>query len=323
MACSNNFVVNNKYINENVKVACRWCMACRVDRVQELSDRFNFERLTAAHQGFSSSYLTFTFDDEHYPRNGSLDPDFSRKFIFRLRDSLKYHEFPLPSFNGRKSFKYILVGEYGGKYGRVHYHCLFAGLDSRSALPFFKKCWSDTITHRQIGIIDSLPLLPGAVRYVLKYVEKQEHGEQLDKIYYDNGLIPPFMQKSSSLGKEFYSQNIDYILEHGGTFHNGKIRPLPAYYKNLAGIELSKDNYHTRMCQIADKFRYAASMGVTPDFLNEVQAYNYEKMLINRARDNGRSVDSNYLDSLSPKPLNFRSVLSSLESFKKFSLLNE
>ena len=57
MACSNNFIVTNKYTKDNIKVPCRWCMACRVDKVQELSDRFNFERLTAARQGFSSSYL--------------------------------------------------------------------------------------------------------------------------------------------------------------------------------------------------------------------------------------------------------------------------
>lgn len=315
MSCSRPFEIINKYTGQTVKVPCRWCMSCRLDRQQELQDRFNFERLECAYQGYTSSYLTFTFDDQHYPRNGSLDPDFTRKFIFRLRDGLKYHKFPLPLLDGRRQFKYILVGEYGSDSGRLHYHALFAGLDYRLTLPYFKKYW-------HYGLLKSLPLLPGAVRYVLKYVEKQQHGDQIQKLYIDNGLVPPFMQKSSSLGKSYFKHNLDYILNHGGYFARGRVRPLSPYYSKLLGIEQSKDSYHSLLCSLADKYRYAAQNNITYSYLQELQSYELEKKLVLQARDSGKSVDSEYLKSLNPPTLDFKKALSEIYTYEHFSKIN-
>lgn len=309
MACSREFYVRNKYTGENVRVPCRWCMSCRVDSRESWADRFNFERLFAAHQGFASSYVTFTYDDEHYPRNGSLSKKEGQKFIFRLRQQLKYHEIPLPS-NG---MKYILVGEYGGKTGRVHIHGLFSGLDCKAALPIYRKVWPH-------GIIESLPLLPGAVRYVLKYVDKQQHGDEIEQIYKEHCLEPPYMLRSQSIGLDYFNRNKQYILDHGGYYHLGKIRPLTQYYRRLLG----PDNLNTAESQKQDynnfltRMKFAASNGLTLSKLNEIQAYNLERKLIFQARENGLSVDDSYLKNLSPEKMTGTEILGAIETLKQY-----
>lgn len=317
MACSNTDFLRNRYNKQFVQIPCRWCMSCRVDTREQWSDRFNFERYTAAVQGFPSSYVTFTYDDEHYPRNGSLSKDEGRKFIFRLRDTLKYHNVPLPS----NKFKYILVGEYGGTSGRVHLHGLFTGLDYALAKPYFEKAWN----YR--GTIDSLPLLPGAVRYVLKYVDKQQHGDQITELYVKNGLEPPFKLSSLSLGKAFFDSNNQYILENNGYYHQGKIRPLPPYYAHLAGLhstsatELHNDS-HT-LDNFYSQWRFAAQNGLTRDKMIETQSYFYEKSLLKQALDSGLSVNPSYTDwHKYHDTTDFKSAVRQLQFYKDYKVFD-
>lgn len=62
-------------------------------------------------------FITLTYDDEHCPLDGSLDHRHFQLFMKRLR---KHANIPI---------KFYMCGEYGGKFGRPHYHAIIFGYD--------------------------------------------------------------------------------------------------------------------------------------------------------------------------------------------------
>lgn len=231
MSCAN--IWYKQRLDENKKpikgvydgIPCGTCPLCRRDTRNMWEDRINYDR-----QGKSSAFVTFTYDENFIPivmgKGGYLPTlkkeDFS-KFIDRLRAKIAYK---LPSELCRKDFTYYGVGEYGDQFGRPHYHVLFNGLDFFDCRKVFQDEW-------QMGIIDSLPVLEGATRYVLKYVDKQQKGKRAKEMYDDNGIERPFSTMSTGLGAGLFWTQYDYIKQTGN-YKNmaGKERPVPQYYKN-------------------------------------------------------------------------------------------
>lgn len=111
----------------------------------------------------------------------------------------------------------------------TNYHCLFFGLDFWTCRAFFLRCWKS-------GLIDSLPLLDGGIRYVLKYLDKQLFGEEKKKAYTFNELEAPFSSLTPSIGSELFTDQLDFILKTG-TYKNlaGKVRPIAPYYRDVFG----------------------------------------------------------------------------------------
>lgn len=62
-------------------------------------------------------FLTLTFDEEHYPDDASVSVRTAQTFLKRLRSAVA---------PGR--LRYYIVGEYGERSGRAHYHALVYGL---------------------------------------------------------------------------------------------------------------------------------------------------------------------------------------------------
>lgn len=204
------------------QIPCHWCLGCKADRRNEWQDRIEYERV-----GRSSAFVTFTYDDYHIPfKDGK--PTLCRKHVSDFLDVLHHRVAAhLPSPLCVKNFHYFTVGEYGDKFGRPHYHTIFLGLDFYDCRKLFFDAW-------QFGIIDSLPILDGGIRYVLKYVDKQVSVSKRKELYDDNGVEPPFSSMSRSLGSGLFYGQYDYIKKTGN-YKNlaGKIRPCPQYYKNL------------------------------------------------------------------------------------------
>lgn len=63
-----------------------------------------------------SSFVTLTYDEEHLPEEGSLNPRHTQGWLKRLRKSL-----------GADRVRYYLVGEYGESTWRPHYHVALFG----------------------------------------------------------------------------------------------------------------------------------------------------------------------------------------------------
>lgn len=90
---------------------CGQCPPCRVSKRREWSSRIELEsRLHLA-----SSFVTLTYDEEHLPRDLSLDKSHFQKFMKRWRKS-----------NG--PVRYFACGEYGTTSHRPHYHAVIFGL---------------------------------------------------------------------------------------------------------------------------------------------------------------------------------------------------
>lgn len=103
-----------------------------------------------------SSFWTFTYDDEHYPADGSLSVRHAQLFLKRLRFSLSKVD---------RSLRYFLVGEYGDATARAHYHAALFGV-SAAETALVSQAW----TH---GFVYAGELTWQSAAYVAGYVTKK------------------------------------------------------------------------------------------------------------------------------------------------------
>ncbi len=197
-------------------VPCGWCMSCRIDRRNAWEQRIMFEC-----QNKKTTFLTLTYDDEHLPVSPSgfatLRKDDVQKFFKRLRRNFD-------RYSSGRQFKYFAVGEYGDSTSRPHYHIIMMGLDFQECFPLYVKSWNKCSPAEVI----SKPLKNGGIRYVLKYLDKQIHGNKALEVYGDTE--PPFNLMSKGIGSKYFEDNFDDIVKNGGYSWHGVIRPLPKYY---------------------------------------------------------------------------------------------
>lgn len=288
MSCSNPFRIVPKYRylrHEAVEVPCSWCMSCRIDRRNMWQDRVEIEGRNYA--GFS--FVTFTYDDYflRWSKNGShatLSKMDCSNFIKRVRRVLDRYGAPPLS---HRNFKYICVGEYGSEnqvLPRPHYHFIFNGLDFASCNELFRSCW-------QYGLIDSLPVLHGGIRYVLKYCDKMQHGVQAEIEYDDKGIERPFFHASNGIASQWFWQHKDEICDKGYYLWKNKERPLPSYFKNLFMLP----NSLTKVNMVNSLRQYASAMQISDVFTaRNYRAYAKEKAAISMARSQGTPVYSVY-----------------------------
>lgn len=308
MACANPFQIINKYYNPSlpgsihqnkyITVPCGWCLNCRVDKRNFLEDCCNYE-----FNNFGcGAFVTFTYDDNHIPMVTSpidfkirptLRRDDVKKFLYRLRSKIRYSGINTKLCNPK--FKMLYVGEYGDEFQRPHYHFLFFGLDFMACEKLFYDSW-------QLGLIDSLPIKDGCFRYVLKYLDKQLHGDYKKQIYDDNNVESPFSYHSINFGKGLFTKQIDYIEKNNYSYKVGAFaRPLPNYYKKqLLGFS------HKQYSKLADM---AKNYNVKKDDINGVYGWKKEtldKLSLQKAKIREKNLYYSSLDNSQPsyKPSN-------------------
>lgn len=131
---------------------CGQCKNCRINRKREWQSRLLLEAATSKH----SAFITLTLDAEG-AKDGTyctyLDKRTVQLFLKRLRD--KYTP---------NSIRYLVVGEYGEKRGRAHYHALMF-----STVPLSKN-----VVHEAwgLGSIDVGDVQQESIDYCLAYVLK-------------------------------------------------------------------------------------------------------------------------------------------------------
>ena len=180
-------------------------------------------------------------------------------------------------------FSYLYVGEYGDLFKRNHFHILFFGLD-------FAYCKKLIFSKWKYGFIDVLPVLDGAIRYVVKYMDKQVFGESAEILYDLKGLERPKIRMSQGFGKGLLLDNIDYIKSHDlcyPTRHN-HCRPVYQYWKKLLTGNipqfLSKNNYSSLIRRKANQINEMKQYNLK-DFSSHSRESFTIKKLLNRERD--------------------------------------
>lgn len=172
----------------SVPIPCGKCAACRKDLVTMWSDRCTFEMM---YQPNRSTFLTLTYDDAHCPKNGSVSVDDWNKFKDRLRKNVGH------------SIKYYMAAEYGSQNYRPHYHAMLFGFDWQVKENYDNLFKSWSVRGVPLGYISCDYLNPARVRYVLKYMEKENNQEFLSDLE-SRGLAPLFHFMSKGIGRQWF-----------------------------------------------------------------------------------------------------------------------
>lgn len=221
-----------------ITLSCGQCIGCRLDKAREWSTRIAHEG--AMHE--RSSFLTLTYSDEHIPHNYSLDKRTMQLFMKRLRKTLNV------------KVRYYLVGEYGGKFLRPHYHVILFGYDFPDKYPW-RKTGSGYIQYRSptlesvwaYGNAEIGTVTPESAGYCARYVTKKITGdrayEHYQRMHPFTGEIwrvaPEFSLQSNrpGIGASWFDKYQSDAFPDDFVTINGSKRPVPRYYKRLWDAE--------------------------------------------------------------------------------------
>lgn len=217
-----------------VTVRCGGCIGCRLDRQAAWATRCYAE--SKCHT--SNSFVTLTYNAEHYPMHGSLSYRDWQLFAKRLRKKIG-------------AFRFFVAGEYGEDFQRPHFHALLFGVD------FSDKRKSNSMYSRhtiyQSEMLDGLwgkgfcsigEVNYATARYTTSYIVDSwklggcgddspyrtvddRTGEIVDR-------VPPFAKMSLRPGiglkwLEQYWKDL-YLTGHDAVIVNGKKEPIPRYF---------------------------------------------------------------------------------------------
>lgn len=186
MMCSSPFVQRDSKGGAFVH-GCGQCLPCKINVRRSWTARIVLE--SYAHN--ENSWLTLTYDDMYLPKGGSLSKQDAARFIDRTR---KYFETAF----GRR-VRYYLVGEYGERTARPHYHICMFGVGRQ-----YQKTYQDRWRFGHIHVDD---LNRKTAQYTAGYVVKKMTSEDDPRL---NGRVPEFSLKSNGIGKT----GVKIIAEH-------------------------------------------------------------------------------------------------------------
>lgn len=198
--------------NVNQNVPCGKCNFCLERRRNGWIFRLEQELKVSS----SSYFLNLTYDDDHLTYNlVSHLPELCVRdvqlFLKRLRKG--------QSVVSSERLRYYLVGEYGSRFDRPHYHALMFNMDP-GLVPRVCDHWRGG--HVYVGTVTG-----ASIRYVLKY--------HLNPIGDSVGRAPPFavMSRRPGLGSNYLSTHSKWHLDdyRNYTRVNGVYGHLPRFYK--------------------------------------------------------------------------------------------
>lgn len=220
---------------------CGQCGECRLSKARTWATRCVHESTLWK----KSSFITLTYST--IPADGSLKPEDTRNFIRRLREHLNH------------PFKYFLVGEYGEKFDRPHYHALIFGTDfglcdakdiiepldttgrrrrprtetglsvlydtDALACPVLDEIWA--LGHTSVG-----NLTFDSAAYCAQYAMKKVNGAMAESHY--GKKHPEFMRCSQEgIGKQYALKFAKEIIDNNNVISNGVNQPIPPYYLRI------------------------------------------------------------------------------------------
>lgn len=169
--CPHPFIIKNPNVTfsmpyQHIEVPCGKCVICQRNKQKEWAFRLCVEEKYSD----SALFLTLTYSDDNLPfDNATGKPTLVKRdcqlFLKRLRKA----------YSGVK-LRYYLVGEYGSKYGRPHYHCILFNLPFKNiedAQKIIEKFWSFGFVH--VGSVNH-----ASIMYCSKYSIKI-HTDRRDK----------------------------------------------------------------------------------------------------------------------------------------------
>lgn len=251
----------------SVSVPCGKCAACQIRKRKDWTTRLSNE---AEFYGDNCCFVTLTYDDDNIPvtcfnpvkgdRPKMIDrgagelplftllPSDVQKFIKRLRRHLEYVPKSANKRLGRdhveSSIRYYAVGEYGGRFGRPHYHLMIFGWKPSDMV--FHSIRNGHLIYRsaqieklwRYGFSTVEPVEGGVARYCSRYVTKKFarlNGEGKDP--FSDSVFPEFCLQSvrnGGIGAAFFDRHYETIMPRGFSLirsgGNYIKASIPAYY---------------------------------------------------------------------------------------------
>ena len=151
-----------------LQLPCGRCIGCRLERSRQWAVRILHE--TKCHR--ENCFLTLTYDEEHCPRNLSLDYSEFQRFMKRLRKK----------FRGKR-IRFYMCGEYGERFSRPHFHVCIFGLDFEDKVLFSSsggnKLWTSATLDAlwPFGFSSIGEVTFESAAYVARYCLKKVNGD--------------------------------------------------------------------------------------------------------------------------------------------------
>lgn len=220
-----------------IPVGCGRCLCCRINRRRVWTNRILLESYTHP----SSLFITLTYDDAHLPSDASLMPDHPKDWMKRYRKK-----------SSPKRCKFYLVGEYGEKTRRPHYHLALFNASAHE-VPYIQLTW-------KMGNIHVGDLTPASAGYICGYVTKNYMHPDNPRL---EGRYPEYARMSNRpggigasamiiladaiMGNQHLMQEIkDQGDVPGAILVGKKLQPLGQYLKQKLRKELGMpDDYRS------------------------------------------------------------------------------
>lgn len=256
------FSENEGFSDMKLELPCGRCIGCRLEYSRQWAIRCMHE----AQMHDNNSFITLTYNDEHYPEDHSIHKSVLRNFIKNLRqrvkrDWIKKHP-ELPDNYPR--IRFFGCGEYGEQRSRPHYHAIIFGYDFPDKILFQEE---DGIQYYKSELLESVwgkgfvtigEVTFQSCGYVARYAMKKRTGD--DEVIDKNGisnkqhyeLVCPETGEIFQLEREFCAMSRQpgigktwlkkYKTDLDKDFFtvDGKKNKLPKYYDNLLKAEDEK-----------------------------------------------------------------------------------
>lgn len=239
---------------ECAELPCGRCLECRLEYSRQWANRCMLEAASFPDNWF----ITLTYDDEHLPLNDFHYPTLVKNelsnFMKSLRAYYKYHY----NFD---NIRFFGCGEYGGKYGRPHYHSILFNfpvydlefLYEKNGHAYFNSPSIDKIWNK--GFVVFTDVSWDTCAYVARYVVKKAKGEN-EFAYKDLAIQPEYcrMSRVPGIAKTYFDSHKDMIYKFDKLTIPGvgPVRPSH-YYDKLFDIDNPVRMYELKdlRCKVA------------------------------------------------------------------------
>ena len=239
------------FSGSKVLIPCGQCIMCRIDHAAMWATRCMHEK--RMHSGSDSAFVTLTYEDKHLPPDGTLVKRDLQLFNKRVRNATG------------AGVRFYGCGEYGGQFGRPHYHVLFFNRGFREGAklwkagkregddiytsPLLSQCWP--FGHSVYGDVTY-----ESCRYVAGYVIDKITGDKAPDWY--AGREPEFSLMSKGIGLSYYQKYAHEIYAHDSVVVNGAERKPPRYYDDKWKMvdSIGLDEIKAERRRLAARYRF-------------------------------------------------------------------
>ena len=265
-----------------MKLPCGQCIGCRIDRAADWATRcMNEKRM---HYNADSAFVTLTYGPDFLPSDGGLVKRDLQLFMKRVRN-----------LHG-PGVRFYGVGEYGGQFGRPHYHVLLFNHGFTSDARLYargKRAGDDLYTSKvlsglwsvdghSIGLATFGNVTYDSCAYVAGYVIDKITGKPADDWYM--GRQPEFALMSKGIGASYYMKYAHEIYATDSLIVNGKRRSPPRYYDEKWKLldSMGLDEIKSRRRRVARRFKFHVDN--SPDRRRVREVVQLKKLLMKKGQ---------------------------------------